>query len=610
MKRRLLLALLLLAARGLFAASISGHVTAMDNGNPVIPQSIVDVLTPHDQGMDLVGRTEIGPDGQYTVSGLPVGQFLVRAGSFNSDFHPLFYPNAQSWHDAQLIQISQPNQNVSNIDFTLQSMYNEGEAVIEGCVVDILGNGVDHAQVFLYRDDAGWQYILQTETNENGHFEFEHLPAQTVYLAVMHWDFLPYFYPGVSEMWNAEPIELGEDTHIENLTCQLISFSTAHIDGVVRSASNSQPIPDARITALQPIPGSPTGYSVETESNGHYHLDLPLGHYILRAEAPDCRPQFWNHQDSFLNAEQLVLTDEADDVDFDLDPAQAAPGSISGAISIDGATPTQPCMVIVVSSDEEDGWEETAMMAADGTYTIPNLPNGEYYLCAFTSDSAPLYWVNSFNWEGAQRISVSGPVSGIDLSLNSLSDGGLVSLSGGVFGSGRTPLPNAAIIALNSDNLPVGCAQTNNEGAFDIPNLPAGVYNLIATKMFYNTVTQVELVGDAMQLDFTLNHATTANEPSTVVPPSTLAACAYPNPFNPQTTIAFTLPNPGRVEASIFNLRGEKVTSLYDGAMNSGAHQLTWLGRDDSGRNCASGVYLCRITAADSAITLKLAILK
>ncbi len=70
-----------------------------------------------------------------------------------------------------------------------------------------------------------------------------------------------------------------------------------------------------------------------------------------------------------------------------------------------------------------------------------------------------------------------------------------------------------------------------------------------------------------------------------------------PNPFNPSTTIAFTLPSDyeGRVTLNVYDVLGRRVRTLLSTRMEGGAHAVTWLGRDDEGRSTASGVYLYRL---------------
>lgn len=74
-----------------------------------------------------------------------------------------------------------------------------------------------------------------------------------------------------------------------------------------------------------------------------------------------------------------------------------------------------------------------------------------------------------------------------------------------------------------------------------------------------------------------------------------------PNPFNPLTRIAFSLPDgyDGRVELDVYDLLGRKVRTLIAGRLKGGRHEAVWTGRNDGGRAAASGVYLYRLCTDD-----------
>jgi len=73
----------------------------------------------------------------------------------------------------------------------------------------------------------------------------------------------------------------------------------------------------------------------------------------------------------------------------------------------------------------------------------------------------------------------------------------------------------------------------------------------------------------------------------------------YPNPFNSSTVIRFALPESRDIELSIFNLTGQQVETLVQGMRNAGTYTLRWDGRDDDGRQLASGVYLYQLRTGD-----------
>lgn len=72
---------------------------------------------------------------------------------------------------------------------------------------------------------------------------------------------------------------------------------------------------------------------------------------------------------------------------------------------------------------------------------------------------------------------------------------------------------------------------------------------------------------------------------------------ASPNPFNPRTTVAFDVRTAGHFRVTIQDVRGHLVTTLLNETLPVGRHEVTWNGRDTSGREVPSGVYLSRLEA-------------
>ncbi len=74
---------------------------------------------------------------------------------------------------------------------------------------------------------------------------------------------------------------------------------------------------------------------------------------------------------------------------------------------------------------------------------------------------------------------------------------------------------------------------------------------------------------------------------------------AWPNPFNPATSIHFSLPeSAATVSLRVYDVAGRLVKTLHLGALPEGDHQVVWRGDDTEGRTVASGVYYCRLEAA------------
>lgn len=82
----------------------------------------------------------------------------------------------------------------------------------------------------------------------------------------------------------------------------------------------------------------------------------------------------------------------------------------------------------------------------------------------------------------------------------------------------------------------------------------------------------------------------------------------YPNPFNPQTTISFNLPESGQVNLEIFNIKGQRVKILLNNGLDQGHHEITWNGKDDRNIQVGSGVFFYKLKT-DNQINIKKMIL-
>jgi hypothetical protein len=93
-------------------------------------------------------------------------------------------------------------------------------------------------------------------------------------------------------------------------------------------------------------------------------------------------------------------------------------------------------------------------------------------------------------------------------------------------------------------------------------------------------------------------------------PGNLLAISSYPNPFNPQTTIQYTVPSRGQVLVAVYDSRGSLVTTLVREESSAGVHSVSWAGTDASGQGVSSGVYFARIEHGGVTRTQKLVLLK
>jgi hypothetical protein len=144
----------------------------------------------------------------------------------------------------------------------------------------------------------------------------------------------------------------------------------------------------------------------------------------------------------------------------------------------------------------------------------------------------------------------------------------------------------------------------DNDAVFDVPYDLDGVYSCGV------------IVGNAAKEGSFMSYSVTASivpfDPTAAEGPAPAFALAgnYPNPFNPSTTIEFTLGATAQTSLEVYDLSGRRVATLVDHVLDAGQHAVAWQGRDDAGRSLASGTYLAKLRSGDQVTTSKLVLAK
>ena len=118
------------------------------------------------------------------------------------------------------------------------------------------------------------------------------------------------------------------------------------------------------------------------------------------------------------------------------------------------------------------------------------------------------------------------------------------------------------------------------------------------------TISSTDPVRPELLVPLLLQVSSASAAPGGDLPRSVVFSGAVPNPFNPSTNLQFSLPADGRVELDVFDVSGRKVRALLVADLSAGLHDVPWNGRDDAGRNLASGAYYARLTV-DGVSTVK-----
>jgi len=85
---------------------------------------------------------------------------------------------------------------------------------------------------------------------------------------------------------------------------------------------------------------------------------------------------------------------------------------------------------------------------------------------------------------------------------------------------------------------------------------------------------------------------------------------AYPNPFNPSTTISFDLNVRSTLNLKIFDQLGREIITLFSGTLERGQHSYIWTGRDKNGKKVSSGIYFSHLQTGELHKVRKVTLLK
>ena len=140
-----------------------------------------------------------------------------------------------------------------------------------------------------------------------------------------------------------------------------------------------------------------------------------------------------------------------------------------------------------------------------------------------------------------------------------------------------------------------------------------GTYKTIAASSIFGAMgdgtgenTKASLMANYLEYLFS-----NVNAGNNVITLGTHLGKNYPNPFNPMTTIEFTIENTKEnTELTIHNIKGQKIKILVNEKLDASTHQVAWDGTDDNGKVVSSGVYFYRLKSGGYTSTKKMILLK
>ncbi len=426
---------------------------------------------------------------------------------------------------------------------------------------------------------------------------------------------------GLWYSWFIDEVSIG--SRGQTITFQASEFSTRSAAGEGFAAQhNVKPgLPASRAMAANPLPkitqiGTITGVVLNhqhaaimgatvtcgtviatTNSSGAYTMQVQAGTHSVTASAASYSPA--------TQTGVIVVTGATTNVNFRLYPIQEL--LVDGFesypnFSIDFA----PWTLVDVDQSETFGftnvaWETAytaqAFIIMNPSATVPPVSDagatphgGSKYAACFASEMAPnndwmitpvqtdpyeiRFWAKSFT-----------------------ADYGLERMKVGVSTTGTYPASFTIISGANYIQVP----DVWTEYSYMLSNYPGYVYvgiQCVSNDAFFLMVDDVRLTG------------ITANEDPNVPVVATELHGNYPNPFNPETTISYSVKESSPVTIEIYNVKGQIVKTLVNENKASGNYSVVWNGRDNNQQAVSSGVYFYKMNAGKYSSTKKMILMK
>jgi len=191
-------------------------------------------------------------------------------------------------------------------------------------------------------------------------------------------------------------------------------------------------------------------------------------------------------------------------------------------------------------------------------------------------------------------------------------DGGLIEISvnGGEWEQ-IEPLGGYPSVTMNNPASPFEEGTEVFAGEFDWEQVILDLSDYSGTAKIRFVFGSANLItGEGWYIDDIHYSNTTDSNDNTIIPIMNKLNSNFPNPFNPTTTISFSLKEAGNVKIEIFNLRGQKVKTLINGLLPAKNHQIVWNGKDDRGKSVSSGIYFYKMKTANYTASRKMILMK
>jgi hypothetical protein len=337
--------------------------------------------------------------------------------------------------------------------------------------------------------------------------------------------------------------------------------------------------------------------------------------------------EFYEDEPTFLTADPIVYTANGvvEDVNFVLDTLDTENNfAISGMVHDDEGNVLTSGIVSAYTTATNVG-QITTQIDSLGNYTFDAVfPTGStVYVQAWSWGYLPELYNEADGWEDADAITVeSADIGGIDFTLTKLAPARLALglIRGNISIGGGNALAKAANESLEGATVKVRAQNSSNwtgvdfvddDGSFELPIDRDGDYVVKISAQGYQdkevSVTVNDFSGSADDISL---EPTAIGDAGDLIVTSHQLYSAYPNPFNPTTTIKVEMAKSAQASLIIYNVLGQQVKTLHNGVLSQGLTKFNWNGTDDLNSQVSSGLYFYQLKTKSMSQTKAVMFLK
>ena len=465
-------------------ASIRGTVIDTRTGQPIAGATVV---LRGQWGTPGRSSTSTGPDGMFSLRGLPPGRYRIEASqsgyvdSRGRDGFRGFSPNATiSLGDGQ--HVDDVVVRLAPAGMIAGKVVNDAAQPLTGILVS--------AMKASYRDGSREFSDSHTSfTDDHGEFRITGLAPGHYFIkatAPRGWEkgpapaqvYVPVFYPGVTDPAQTQPVDLrpGDELNAINLTLNL--QRAVHVKGRIVTA-NGRGAKTAEVSLTQ-LPSS--GYTIEAEADAAGRFDIaavPPGSYVLEAQlSEDTDPAR-----VFMGRATVSVAESAVEVpDVMVFPGAKVPGHITVAGDRKVSMGRMRASLNPISSSYA-GDVTTTIVQPDGSFEFTDVPEGSYRV--HLSSTPDGFYRKQNDIAGTTVVVSHGHAAAVEIRL----DSGAGQITGSIYSDGESqnPAPGAAVVLIpdasrRSISEDFRFATADRSGKFILKSVPPGEYLILAAE--------------------------------------------------------------------------------------------------------------------------------